>query len=255
MITITLDKDKKIYFVSDFHLGVPTYEKSLVRERAIVQWLEHIRHDAQELFLLGDIFDFWFEYKKVVPKGFVRLMGKLAELSDSGVVIRFFTGNHDLWTFGYLEQEIGCKIYRNPETFSINNKLFIVGHGDGIGPHNKNFKLLKKIFLNAYCQRMFAFLHPLVGMGLANYFSKRSRENPSIDEAVYLGDDNELLVMYAKETLKMQGVEYFVFGHRHLPIVKKLDEKSTYLNTGEWLNYNSFVVFDGEKASLLTNKC
>jgi UDP-2,3-diacylglucosamine hydrolase len=165
----------KIYFASDLHLGVPNKEKSLEREKRFVKWLDEIKSDASAIYLVGDVFDFWFEYKKAVPKGYVRLLGKLAEISDSGIDIHFFTGNHDMWVFDYLEKEINLKIYRKPQEITINGKSFFIGHGDGLGPHDKGYKFIKKIFSNKLCQWLFARVHPNLGISIAEYWSQKSR--------------------------------------------------------------------------------
>ena len=165
----------KIYFASDLHLGVPNKEKSLEREKRFVKWLDEIKSDASAIYLVGDVFDFWFEYKKAVPKGYVRLLGKLAEISDSGIDIHFFTGNHDMWVFDYLEKEINLKIYREAHEITINGKSFLIGHGDGLGPHDKGYKFIKKIFSNKLCQWLFARVHPNLGISIAEYWSRKSR--------------------------------------------------------------------------------
>ncbi|MBP6656822.1 MAG: UDP-2,3-diacylglucosamine diphosphatase, partial [Bacteroidia bacterium] len=192
---------KKIYFASDFHLGVPTYENSLEREHKIVKWLDSIKADAEELYLLGDVFDFWFEYRTVVPRGYVRLLGKLAELSDSGIKIHYFTGNHDMWTFDYLEKELNVIIYRAPIEISYNGKAFYIGHGDGLGPGDHGYKFIKKVFASKVCQWLFARLHPNFGIGIANYFSKKSRIATGTTDEKFLGEEKEWLVIYSKEIL------------------------------------------------------
>ncbi len=240
-----LSTNKKIYFASDFHLGIPNYEKSLVREKLIVKWLDEIKRDAQEIFLMGDLFDFWFEYKHTAPKGFVRLLGKIAELTDSGIPITIFTGNHDMWMFDYLPKELGITIYREPITRVFNDKKFLLGHGDGLGPGDNGYKFIKKVFSNPFCQWLFTQLHPNFAINMANYWSRKSRlSNAPIDEK-FLGEENEWLVVHSKETLKKEHFDYFIFGHRHLPLDIKLNESSRYINLGEWINYNSYAVFDG----------
>ncbi len=239
----------KIYFASDFHLGVPTPEESLEREKRVVRWLEEVRKDASEIYLLGDLFDFWFEYKRAIPKGFVRIQGKIAEIADSGIPIYLFTGNHDMWIFDYLPKELGITLYREPITREYNGKKFMIGHGDGLGPGDHGYKFIKKVFANPLCQWLFARLHPNFGIWLANYFSKSSRlANGGADE-VFQGEDKEYLIQFCKSTLEKEYFDYFVFGHRHLPLEHKIGE-STYFNLGEWFNYNSYAVFDGEKMEL-----
>ncbi|MFN3917083.1 MAG: UDP-2,3-diacylglucosamine diphosphatase [Flavobacteriales bacterium] len=241
---------KKIYFASDFHFGVPDYAKSLEREKRIVEWLSEIQHDAAEVFLVGDIFDFWFEYKRVIPKGFVRVQGKIAELTDSGISVHVFTGNHDMWMFDYLPKELGIILYREPITRTFSGKQFYIGHGDGLGPGDRGYKFIKKVFRNRFCQWLFARLHPNFGIGLANYFSRSSRAAAG-DESKYLGDDKEFLVQFCRNYLKHTHVDYFVFGHRHLALDKPIGENSRYINLGDWLQYNTYAVFDGSELKLL----
>lgn len=241
---------KKIYFASDFHLGVPTYEKSLEREHKIVKWLESIRSDAEELYLLGDVFDFWFEYKTVVPRGYVRLLGKLAELSDAGIKIHYFTGNHDMWTFDYLEKELNFTIYRAPIEKTYNGKSFFIGHGDGLGPGDHGYKFIKKVFASKICQWLFARLHPNFGLGIANYLSKKSRIATGTTDEKFLGEENEWLVIYSKEILEKKHYDYLIFGHRHLPLDIKI-ENSRYINLGEWIQYFTYGVFDGTEFKLI----
>ena len=239
----------KIYFASDLHLGVPNKEKSLEREKLFVQWLNEIKSDAEAIYLLGDIFDFWFEYKKAVPKGYVRLLGKLAEISDSGIPIHIFTGNHDMWLFDYLEDEINAQIYREPIEVSLKGKSFFIGHGDGLGPGDNGYKLLKKIFNNKLCQWLFERIHPNLGISIAQYWSKKSRiANGEKDESYH--GEKEWLTQFCNEKMKTIEVDYFIFGHRHLPLEVDLGSNTTYINLGEWVNYNSYAVFDGNKLEL-----
>lgn len=237
--------NKKIYFASDFHLGVPDYEKSLEREKRIVRWLDEIKQDASEIYLMGDLFDFWFEYKHTIPKGFVRLLGKIAELVDSGIPVTLFTGNHDMWMFDYLPKELGVTIYREPITREYNGKKFYLGHGDGLGPGDKGYKFIKKVFSNRFCQWLFERLHPNFAIRIANYWSNKSRLSQGSENEKFAGEENEWLAIYAKEILKKEHFNYFIFGHRHLPLNIKLSDTSSYINLGEWVNYNSYAVFDG----------
>lgn len=248
---MNISADKKIFFLSDFHLGAPSAAESLQREKKIVQFLDSILQQTAQLFIVGDMFDFWFEYKTVVPKGYVRLFGKLAEFSDAGIPIHFFVGNHDMWVRDYFEKELGFKIYFEPTTFTFNNKKFHVGHGDGQGPGDNKYKCLKKIFRSPLCQWAFGVIPPSIGMGIANYFSHKSRNAASKKgEEVFLGEENEWLIIYCKEVLKQTAVDYFIFGHRHLPIDFALPKNAQYLNLGEWINYNSYAVFDGNNTTL-----
>lgn len=247
---MNLSAGKKIYFASDFHLGAPDAATSLQREKLIVQWLDEIKKDAQEIFLVGDVFDFWFEYKTAVPKGFVRLLGKLAEISDAGIPIHYFTGNHDMWVFDYLPKQIGVTIYRASIEREFNGKKFLIGHGDGLGPGDAGYKFIKKVFANKVCQWLFARLHPNFGIGLANYWSGKSRSHTELTDEKFLGEDKEWLIIYCKEVLQKQQFDYFIFGHRHLPLDIQLNKNSRYINLGEWIKYTSYGVFDGEKMEL-----
>lgn len=241
---------KKIYFASDFHLGVPDHDRSLERERRIVQWLEQIRPDTQELYLLGDVFDFWFEYKTVVPRGYVRLLGKLAEFTDNGIPIHYFTGNHDMWTFDYLIKELNVKIYREPIEAEYNGKKFYIGHGDGLGPGDHGYKFIKKVFSSKVSQWLFARLHPNAGIGLAEYFSRKSRIATGTTDEKFLGEEKEWLVIHSKELLAKKHYDYLIFGHRHLPLDIKINGGSRYINLGDWIRYNSYGVFDGSNFEL-----
>lgn len=245
-----ISPNKKIYFLSDFHLGAPDYEKSLLREKKILAFLNSIQGNAEEIFILGDMFDFWYEYKKVVPKNFVRLLGKLGEISDSGIKIHFFIGNHDMWMNGYFEEELNIKVYKEPQIFEYNGKKMLIGHGDGLGPGDKGYKFLKKIFRNKFCNWLFGQLHPTWGIGLANYFSRKSREKTGEANAEWLGEENEWLVIYAKEILQKQHIDFFIFGHRHYPVDMALNEKSHYINLGDWITNFTYAVFDGEEIIL-----
>jgi UDP-2,3-diacylglucosamine hydrolase len=233
-----------------FHLGAPDKATSLQREKKIVAFLESIRPDAAEIFLLGDMFDFWFEYKTVVPKGYVRLLGTLASLSDAGIQLRFFAGNHDMWVKDYFRTELNMEVYHHPASFLFNNRSFLIGHGDGLGPGDHGYKRLKKLFRNPIAQFLFGILPPRIGMGLADYFSRRSRAMTGKSDEVFLGEDKEWLISYCKEQLLNKHYDYFVFGHRHLPIDHPLSEKSRYVNLGDWITHFSYAVFDGEKLEL-----
>ena len=241
---------KKIYFASDFHLGVPDYDTSRKREDRIVRWLDQISKDAEEIYLVGDLFDFWFEYKHAVPRGYVRLLGKLAQIADSGIKITLFTGNHDMWIFDYLPKEIGCELYRKPIERTYNGQNFIIGHGDGLGPGDRGYKFIKKVFASKVCQWLFARLHPNFGIGLANFFSRRSRKMTGEADDQFFGEE-EWLVIYSNEILDKKPIDYFVFGHRHYPMdITLKNKKSRYINLGEWIKYNTYAVFDGEKLEI-----
>lgn len=243
---------KKIYFLSDFHLGVPDAKASRIRELRIVQWLDSVKKDAAEIYLLGDVFDFWFEYRHAVPKGFIRLQGKLAELSDSGIKLHYFTGNHDMWVFDYLPSEIGMELYRKPIVREIDGKKFFIGHGDGLGPGDYKYKFIKKVFASKICQWLFARIHPNAGIALAHYWSRKSRIATGNYDEHYKGDDKEYLVVFAKEELKKQHIDFFIFGHRHLVIDMTVGENSRYINLGDWIKFNTYAVWDGRQLNLLT---
>lgn len=243
-----LGNNKKIYFASDVHLGMPSYEKGLWREKLFVKWLDKIKSDAEEIYLLGDIFDFWYEYKRVVPRGFTRLLGKLSEICDSGIPVHFFTGNHDIWVFDYLQKETGVILYRKPLIKTINGKKFFLAHGDGLGPYDKKFKLMKSVFTNKIAQWMFSRLHPNFSIAIGNYWSVSNRTkytNPK-----FLGEDKEWLILFAKSVLEKEHFDFFIFGHRHLPIEIMLNQNSKYINLGDWLQSFTYGVFDGNNVSL-----
>ena len=243
---------KNIYFLSDFHLGVPTYENSRERERYLCDFLNEIVDKAEEIFLAGDIFDMWYEYKTVVPKGYVRLLGTLASLSDRGIKITAFTGNHDMWMFGYLKQELNIEVHREPIERTWNGINFLIGHGDGLGPGDYGYKFIKKIFANKLCQWLFGWIHPDWGLRLANALSRRSRIATGTTDATWLGDDKEHLYIYCQEYLQKRPINYFIFGHRHLPLTKAINPQSTYINLGDWVKYFTYAVFDGMACELKT---
>ena len=241
---------KNIYFLSDFHLGAPNADESLVREKKIIRFLDEIKLKAAAIFIVGDLFDFWYEYKKVVPKGYVRILGKIAELTDAGIAVHFFVGNHDMWMKDYFQKELNTAVYFEPQEFSFSGKTFLIGHGDGLGPGDKGYKFIKKIFRNRFSQLIFGALPPSVGIGMADYFSRKSRNKTGKTDEVFLGEAKEWLVIYSKEFLKQKQVDYFIFGHRHLPLDISLTEKSRYINLGDWIKYFSYAVFDGNHLSL-----
>ncbi|MET0465792.1 MAG: UDP-2,3-diacylglucosamine diphosphatase [Chitinophagaceae bacterium] len=247
-----LPAGKKIYFLSDFHLGAPDHATSLEREKTIVRFLDEVKADAAEIFLVGDMFDFWYEYKQVVPRGYVRLLGKMAELSDAGIRLHFFVGNHDMWMKNYFQQELNIPVYFEPIELIRNGKHFLIGHGDGLGPGDHGYKRLKKIFRNPLCQWLFGILPPAIGIGLANYFSRRSRAQTGSSEEIFLGEEKEWLIIYSKEILQKKKVDFFVFGHRHLPIDFRLQPNSRYVNLGDWIRFFTYAVFDGEEIKLLS---
>jgi UDP-2,3-diacylglucosamine hydrolase len=250
MTRIDIPQGKKVYFASDNHLGAPNAGESLPREKKFVAWLDEIKQDAAAIFLLGDLFDFWFEYKTVVPKGFTRTLGKLAEISDSGIPIYYFVGNHDLWMHGYFEEELGIPVFHEPQQYDISGVSFFVGHGDGLGPHDKGYKRMKKLFTNPVAKWFFRWMHPDIGVRLAQYFSVKNKMISGDEDAKFLGEDKEWLVQYAQRKLETRHYDYFLFGHRHLPLKIDLNGNSKYFNLGDWIQYYTYAVFDGRKLSL-----
>ncbi len=262
----------KLYFFSDFHLGMPQGEISINREKKVVDVLNSISNDAHSIFLLGDIFDFWFEYKEVVPKGFFRLLNVLSELRSKGTNVYLFPGNHDLWYGNYLVEYCGVKILREPTEFYFRSFKFHVHHGDGLGPGDTKYKILKYIFLHPISIYIFKWLHPDIGVRFARYLSSKSRLSQGITKDKYLGDNKEFLTQYCLDILKNQTpkdevfsdkqtveivsndkaiVDYFVFGHRHLLLDISLSEKSRYINLGHWLGNGNYGVFDGDNFILI----
>ncbi|NQZ44718.1 MAG: UDP-2,3-diacylglucosamine diphosphatase [Flavobacteriaceae bacterium] len=250
METLNLPKGKKVYFASDNHLGAPTSKASMPREKRFVQWLDSIKEDAAAIYLMGDLFDFWFEYKTVVPKGFTRTLGKLAELSDAGIPITYFVGNHDLWMNGYFEEELQIPVHHKPQVITINERRFLIGHGDGLGPGDKGFKRMKKVFTNPFAKWLFRWLHPDLGVRLAQHLSVNNRIISGEADAKFLGEDKEWLIQYCKRKLETAHYDFFIFGHRHLPLEIELNPSSTYINLGDWIKYFTYAVFDGERLTL-----
>jgi len=242
---IDLTQDKKIYFASDQHFGVPNLQESRKREEKFIRWLDGIKKDAQILFLMGDLFDFWHEWKYVVPKGYIRVLGKIAELKDSGIAIYFFVGNHDLWMKNYFEEELGIPVYFEKRYYEISDKKFLLAHGDGLGPGDKGYKRMKKIFTNPLAQWAFRWLHPDIAMRIANYMSQKNKLISGVEDQKFLGEDKEFLIQYSKEKLKTEDIDYFVFGHRHLPLIFDLEKGAKYINLGDWIVYFTYGVYDG----------
>lgn len=247
-----MEAGKKIYFASDFHLGVPTHDQSLAREKKIIRWLDSIKNTAQEIYLVGDIFDFWWEYKYTIPKGQTRLLGKIAELTDAGIPVHFFTGNHDLWMKDYFVTELGVTVNKEPVKRVINGKTLFIGHGDGLGPGDNWYKFLKKCFTSPFLIWCFNRLHPNFGFYIARRSSKRSRVITGDSDKEFLGKENEWLYSFCKDELKNGHVDYFIFGHRHLPLNLEVSPTSTYINLGEWINYCTYAQFDGKTIELKT---
>jgi UDP-2,3-diacylglucosamine hydrolase len=240
----------KVYFASDFHLGTGGGNTSTEREKIIVQWLDKVSQDADAIYLLGDLFDYWFEYREVIPRGFVRFLGKLAEIRDRGVPVYAFTGNHDMWMFGYFEQELGIPVHKEPIEVTFDNRRFVIGHGDGLGPGDHGYKFIKRVFRSPVSQWLFARIHPNTGIRLMKFFSGTSRGMTHIPD--FLGEEKEWLIQYCHERLKTEHIDYFIFGHRHLPIDYALNNgKSRYLNCGDWLSHLTYAVWDGTEMRLI----
>lgn len=249
---LDIPKDKKVYFSSDNHLGAPDYETSRLREDKFIRWLDEVSEDAAAIFHLGDLFDFWFEYKHVVPKGYVRVLGKLAAIRDNGIPIYFFVGNHDLWMRDYFEKELGIPVYHIPQEFTFNDKLFLIGHGDGLGPGDKGYKRMKKVFTNPIAKWFYRWLHPDLGIPLGRNMSMNNKMISGEEDAKFLGEEEEWLAQYARRKLESKHYDYFIFGHRHLPMEISLNKESTYFNLGEWITYYTYGVFDGKEFELKT---
>ena len=248
---INTKEGKKVYFCSDQHFGAPDEKSSKVREEKFVRFLNNIKKDVEVLFLLGDLFDFWHEYQTVVPKGYVRVLGKLAELSDLGVTMYFFTGNHDLWMKDYLNTELNMTIFNEPQEFVINNQQFLIAHGDGLGPGDFGYKRMKKIFTNPICQFLFRWLHPDIGIKLGTHLSRKNKMISGDDDVHFLGEDKEWLILFSKEKLKEKKYDYFVYGHRHLPMIHQI-EQAKYINLGDWISYFTYGEFSNQEFKLLT---
>lgn len=239
---------KNVYFLSDAHLGSWAIPHARTQERRLVRFLDSIKHKASAVYLLGDMFDFWNEYRYVVPKGYTRFLGKISELTDMGVEVHFFTGNHDIWTFGYLQQECGMTVHTKPETTEIADKVFFLAHGDGLGDPDHKFKLLRKVFHNRFCQRLLNFFHPRWGMWLGLTWAKHSRMK-RVDgaEPPYMGEDKEHLVLFTKQYMKSHpDIDFFIYGHRHIELDLMLSQKSRMLILGDWISQFTYAVFDGE---------
>ncbi len=233
---------KKTYFFSDIHLGLPNAKLSLQREKKLVRCLDEIKTDAETIYFVGDIFDFWWEYRYVVPRGYTRFLGKIAELTDVGIAVHFFTGNHDIWMKNYLPEELSVILHFGEFETTIGNKKFFIAHGDGLGPGDKTYKFLKKIFTNRPMQWLFSKLHPNLAFRLAYFWSQTRRKNEK--EYFFVGRDKELLLLHAEEILLTKNVDIFIFGHRHIPYIVDLNEKAICANIGDWIINFTFLVFE-----------
>ncbi len=252
-LTLELLPNKKVYFASDFHLGLSSISKEdeIQREKKIIRWLDLIQKDAQAIFLVGDIFDFWHEYSQAVPKGFIRFLGKIASLQDHGISVYFFTGNHDLWMYDYFQEELGVKVYTKSIKLKINQTTLLVGHGDGLGPGDRFYKVLKLIFTNKIAQWLFKWVHPDIGIRLAKSWSKSSRLKNSDGEDKFLGD-KEYLIQHCKKVENETHHDFYIFGHRHLPLEIDINSTSKYYNLGEWVNQFTYGAFAEGQFSLNT---
>lgn len=246
-----MEEEKKIYFASDVHLGAPSIGDHRAHEQRFVAWLESIRHQASAIYLLGDIFDFWFEYRRVVPRGFTRFLGKLSEITDSGIPVHFFTGNHDIWVFDYLPRECGVTVHHEPLVLQLNGKKMFLAHGDGLGNYDRKYNFLKALFTNKAAQWLFAHLHPNLGIWIATNWSKQSREKNLTEFGTkFLGADKEWSIRYAQEVLTTTHYDYFLFGHRHLALDYALNSQSRLLYLGDWIQHFSYATFDGHELKL-----
>lgn len=245
-------KEKEvIYFVSDFHLGIDGKVSSKEREQKLLRFFDFISSDATMIYLVGDVFDYWFEYKRVIPKGYSRFLGKIGSLIDKGISIEFFTGNHDMWMFHYFQDEFGIPIHRNPIQRIHDGKVFYIGHGDGLGPGDKGYKFIKKVFGNRLCQKLFGTIHPNIGLKIMKAFSRKSR-NMETSVNHFLGPENEWLIQFSEALIENQRIDYFVFGHRHLPIDYTLSNgTSKYINLGDWLQHESYGRYTNGKLEML----
>ena len=239
---------KNIYFLSDAHLGSRAIAHSRTQERRLVNFLDQIKDKAAAVYLLGDMFDFWYEFKTVVPKGYTRFLGKLSELTDRGVEVHYFTGNHDLWCGDYLEKECGVVLHRAPITCEIYGKLFYLAHGDGLGDPDKKFKLLRTLFHSHTLQCLFSALHPRWSIELGLTWAKHSRmKRAGGKEPDYMGEDREHLVLYSKEYLKLHpDINFFIYGHRHIELDLMLNRNTRVLILGDWITTFTYAVYDGE---------
>jgi UDP-2,3-diacylglucosamine hydrolase len=250
-----LPEGKKNYFASDFHLGIPDRAGSLAREKRICSWLDSIKHDAARLYLVGDLFDTWFEYRHVIPRGYTRFLGKLAELRDAGLPIEAFTGNHDLWMLDYFSKELDIPVHHGPIYPVINGKKFFIAHGDGLGPGDTGYKVLKKVLRNPFSQWLYRRVHPNTGVGLAGWFSRMGpKHSPESPVRQFMGPEKEMLVQFCLSTLEKEHYDYFIFGHRHIAIEYALPGNSLYVNLGDWLQFDSYAQFDGAQLKLMYYK-
>ena len=237
-----------IYFASDIHLGAGTAEEAKRTERAFCRWLDMVSKDATEIYLLGDIFDFWFEHRRVAPKGFVRVLGRLAELTDRGVRVVFFAGNHDMWCRDYFEKECGVVLHRQACSVELHGKEFFLAHGDEFSKEG-SFKVLRAIFHSRFLQRCFSAVHPRWALWMGHAWARHSMIKHKVEgDTPFLGVDNEFCVQFAKEYLvKHPQVDCFIFGHRHIDEDFPLGDSSRCIFLGDWISTFAYVVFDGKE--------
>jgi UDP-2,3-diacylglucosamine hydrolase len=252
MKTVSFSANSKLYFASDFHLGAPNKDSSNERENRIIRWLIQAAEDADAFFLVGDVFDFWFEYASVVPKGFVRFQAAIAHITDRGIPVYFFHGNHDMWMNKYFEEELGVQIITDLLKITIGDQSLLIGHGDGLGPGDQTYKFLKKIFKNPIAKWFFRWLHPDIGVSVATAWSSKSRLNNIKKGGEEFQNENEWLYQFALDFEAKQHHDFYIFGHRHLPIEMNVGDRSIYINLGEWVNYNTYCEFENSQAKLLT---
>ena len=243
---------KPVYFLSDAHLGCLAIHHQRTQERRLVNFLDSIKDKASAIYLLGDIFDFWYEYKTVVPRGYTRLLGKISELTDSGVEVHFFVGNHDLWQNDYLEKECGVQLHHRECTMEINGKVFFLAHGDGLGTRDWKFRCLRAMFHSKICRTLFASIHPRWGMTFGREWARYSQlKHQREGEPQYMGEDREELVVFACKYLSTHPeVNYFVFGHRHIEHDMNLEGAARLLIIGDWISRYTFVRFDGNELTM-----
>lgn len=246
-----MKEENKIYFASDFHLGLPAGSNPVDREKRIVKWLNTISPEAKEIYLLGDIFDFWWEYKLVVPKGFTRFLGTIATITDSGIPVHFFPGNHDMWIGKYLIDECGIIIHTSPLIVTLNGKKFYLAHGEGLGSKDVGYRILLSIFKNRPLQVLYSALHPTIGVGIGHKWSLNSRLGKGIS-LPFLGEDKEDLIRHSKNILENNHVDYFLYGHRHLAMTYKLQQGAEIFFLGDWFQKGYFVEWNGIELKLRT---
>ncbi len=245
-ITISLKNNDKAYFLGDFHFGSPNHKQSKKRELKILSFLNSIESDLKELFLLGDIFDFWYEYKEVVPKGFTRFLGKISQLSDKGINIHLILGNHDMWVLDYFQKELGMNVHHDIIKIRINNNLLMVGHGDGIGKGDFGYKFLKLIFKNKILRFLYRCIHPDIGIKLGIFLSNRKK----IGTKDYSISNNERIYNYCKQIESNSHHDYYIFGHSHQSIERKINNNSKYINVGDWIKNSNYLVIKNEQIKL-----